>query len=100
LTLADRATIANMAPEYGATMGFFPVDHMSAEYLKQTGRDPAKIELIEKYLKAQGLWRTYEDGKEVRVILKREDSSVLYDIKVVLAGQTCENQSIRTEDHY
>ncbi len=58
LRLEDRATIANMAPEYGATMGFFPVDDETLNYLRITGRSPAKIDLIERYLKAQGLFRT------------------------------------------
>ena len=57
LPLADRATIANMAPEYGATCGFFPVDAVAIEYLRQTGRDEDRIELVEKYLKAQGMFR-------------------------------------------
>ncbi len=56
LTLSDRATIANMAPEYGATCGFFPVDEQTTEYLRVTGRDEATIELVESYCKAQGLW--------------------------------------------
>ena len=56
LTLADRATIANMAPEYGATCGFFPVDEESLKYLKLSGRDNAIISLVEKYSKEQGLW--------------------------------------------
>ena len=56
LTLADRATIANMAPEYGATCGFFPVDDESLKYLKIIGRDDATIALVEKYSKEQGLW--------------------------------------------
>ena len=57
LPLADRATIANMAPEYGATCGFFPVDDETLRYLRQTGRDEARIALVEAYAKAQGLWR-------------------------------------------
>lgn len=56
LSLADRATISNMAPEYGATMGFFPVDEKSLEYLRLTGRDPDKIETIKNYLMEQGLF--------------------------------------------
>ena len=56
LTLADRATIANMAPEYGATCGFFPVDDESLKYLKLSGRDETTIDLVEKYSKEQGLW--------------------------------------------
>ena len=58
LSLADRATVANMAPEYGATMGFFPVDAQTLEYLRFTNRAPALVELVEVYTKAQGLFRT------------------------------------------
>ena len=58
LSLEDKATIANMAPEYGATCGFFPVDSDTLAYLKATGRDPARIALVEAYSRAQGLFRT------------------------------------------
>ncbi len=58
LSVEDRATIANMAPEYGATCGFFPVDQKTIDYLKATGRDSARVELVEAYCKAQGLWRS------------------------------------------
>jgi aconitate hydratase len=57
LTLADRATIANMAPEYGATCGFFPVDDATIAYLRFTGRDDHRIGLVEAYARAQGMWR-------------------------------------------
>ena len=57
LPLADRATIANMAPEYGATCGFFPVDDRTLDYLRLSGRDEASIALVEAYSKEQGLWR-------------------------------------------
>ena len=57
LSLADRATIANMAPEYGATCGFFPIDERTIDYLKLTGRDDDRIELVRDYTKAQGMWR-------------------------------------------
>ena len=57
LSLEDQATLANMAPEYGATCGFFPVDEDTLRYLQATGRDEARIELVEAYAKAQGLWR-------------------------------------------
>tara|TARA_B100001939_G_scaffold337839_1_gene342697 strand:+ start:111 stop:2780 length:2670 start_codon:yes stop_codon:yes gene_type:complete len=56
LSLADRATIANMAPEYGATCGFFPVDDETLKYLKFSGRDNKTLNLVEKYSKEQGLW--------------------------------------------
>ncbi len=58
LSLADRATIANMAPEYGATMGFFPVDAETLKYLRLTGRSEQHVALVEAYTKAQGLFRT------------------------------------------
>ncbi len=57
LSLADRATIANMAPEYGATCGFFPIDAETIRYLKFTGRDPKRVALVESYAKTQGMWR-------------------------------------------
>jgi aconitate hydratase len=58
MTLADRATIANMAPEYGATMGFFAIDDETLTYLRLTGRPPEEVELVERYTKEQGLFRT------------------------------------------
>ncbi len=60
LTLADRATIANMSPEYGATMGFFPVDDKTLEYLRFSGRDPSHVDAVEAYTREQGLFRTAE----------------------------------------
>src|SRR6201995_326108 len=57
MTLEDRATIANMAPEYGATCGFFPIDSECVRYLKATARKPARVALVEKYAKTQGLFR-------------------------------------------
>ncbi|MFM8978898.1 MAG: aconitase family protein, partial [Planctomycetia bacterium] len=57
LSLADRATLANMAPEYGATVGFFPIDERTLEYLAFTGRSPAQVQLVEAYARAQGLFR-------------------------------------------
>ncbi len=58
MSLEDRATIANMAPEYGATCGYFPVDSETVRFLADTARDPARVALVEAYAKAQGLWRT------------------------------------------
>ena len=58
LTLEDRATLANMAPEYGATCGFFPIDAETVKFLKNTARKAPRVALVEKYAKAQGLWRT------------------------------------------
>ena len=56
LSLVDRAPVANMSPEYGATMGFFPVDGATLQYLRETGRDAAQVELVERYCKEQGLF--------------------------------------------
>ncbi len=57
LALEDQATIGNMAPEYGATCGFFPIDNDTLNYLKATGRDPHRVALVDAYAKAQGMWR-------------------------------------------
>src|SRR5688572_7681425 len=58
LTIADRATLGNMCPEYGATVAIFPIDEMTLDYLSLTGRDAAQVALVEEYAKAQGLFRT------------------------------------------
>jgi aconitate hydratase len=63
LTLADRATIANMAPEYGATMGYFPIDKQTIDYLRLTGRDEKNIQMIEQYLRAQNMFVKH-DGSQ------------------------------------
>src|SRR6185295_13081693 len=63
MRLADRATIGNMAPEYGATMGFFPVDAETLNYMRRTGRTETEVDLVERYLKEQQLFRT-DDGPE------------------------------------
>src|SRR5215207_8509700 len=60
MTVADRATIGNMAPEYGATCGYFPIDQKTIDYLAITGRTAERVALVEAYAKAQGLWRTAE----------------------------------------
>src|SRR5690606_10177437 len=65
LSLADRATIGNMAPEYGATCGFFPIDERTTEYLQLTGRPQEVVDLVEAYCKAQGLWRSSADPDPV-----------------------------------
>lgn len=64
LSIADRATISNMCPEYGATVGFFPVDDMSIMYLRQSGRDEGKIDCIQAYLKANKLYRDYTNPEQ------------------------------------
>ena len=69
LGLPDRATIGNMAPEYGATCGFFPVDKVALDYLRLSGRDTHRIALVEAYLKAQGMFR--EPGSPIRCLPTR-----------------------------
>src|SRR5262249_49341408 len=72
----DRATIANMAPEYGATCGFFPVDADAVKYLKATGRSPERVALVEAYCKAQGLWREGHVQPEFTAVLELDLGSV------------------------
>ncbi|KAL3851208.1 hypothetical protein ACJIZ3_013090 [Penstemon smallii] len=67
LSLADRATIANMSPEYGATMGFFPVDHVTLQYLKLTGRSDDTVAMIEAYLRANKMFVDYNEPQQERV---------------------------------
>ena len=77
LSLADRATIANMAPEYGATCGFFPVDKRTMEYLRLTGRDEQALQGVESFAKAQGLWYNSEDAeKSYTAVLELDLSTV------------------------
>jgi len=65
MTIEDQATIANMAPEYGATCGFFPITRSTIDYLTATGRDPHRVELVEAYAKEQGIWREPNDPDPV-----------------------------------
>lgn len=76
LPLADRATIANMAPEYGATCGFFPIDEVTLNYLALTGREQHRIDLVEAYSKEQGLWRYAGDEPIFTETLSLEMSTV------------------------
>ena len=77
LSLADRATIANMAPEYGATCGFFPVDERTMEYLRLTGREEEAVQGVESFAKAQGLWYNSEDTeKSYTAVLELDLSTV------------------------
>jgi aconitate hydratase len=75
LTLADRATIANMAPEYGATCGFFPIDEETLKYLRFSGRDENTVNIVEKYAKEQGLWAS--EGIEFTDTLSLDMSSIV-----------------------
>jgi len=83
LPLADRATIANMAPEYGATCGFFPVDAETIQFLRDTGRDEARVDLVEAYAKAQGMFRTEDTPDPVFTDVLELD---LADVEPSLAG--------------
>src|SRR5206468_2249126 len=65
LTIADRATLGNMCPEYGATIAIFPIDEMTLDYLRLTGRDAARVQLVEVYAKAQGIFRTRHDADPI-----------------------------------
>ena len=80
MSLPDRATLANMAPEYGATMGFFPVDDETLKFLQRTGRTAAEVELVEKYYKAQGMFRTAESPEP------RFTSKLELDLSTVVAS--------------
>jgi aconitate hydratase len=81
LSVEDRATIANMAPEYGATCGFFPIDGKTIEYLRATGRTPDRIALVEAYCKAQGLWRGESEPVFTDIL-----ELALEDVRPSLAG--------------
>lgn len=83
LTLADRATIANMAPEYGATCGFFPVDERTLEYMRLTGREDGAIAGVEEYCKAQGLWYDVNTAEKSYTALLELD---LNTVEPALAG--------------
>ncbi|WP_439598337.1 aconitate hydratase AcnA [Falsiroseomonas sp.] len=88
LSLPDRATVANMAPEYGATMGFFPVDDETLAYLRLTGRDAAQVALVGAYAKAQGLW--HAEGRSF-------DEAITVDLGAIeptVAGPSRPNQRL------
>ncbi|MBX2798705.1 MAG: aconitate hydratase AcnA [Myxococcales bacterium] len=82
LSLADRATIANMAPEYGATMGYFPIDERTVEYLRLSGRSDNQIAVVEAYCKMQGLWR----DPSARITYSSDLSLELGTVQPSLAG--------------
>ncbi|MFE0757158.1 aconitate hydratase AcnA [Inquilinus sp. NPDC058860] len=83
MSLADRATIGNMAPEYGATCGFFPIDAETLRYLEFSGRDPHRVRLVEAYAKAQGMWRDANSPEPVYTDTLELD---LGDVEPSLAG--------------
>src|SRR5688572_6177162 len=80
MSVADRATIANMAPEYGATMGFFPVDEQVLSYMRLTGRPPEQIDLVERYSKDQGLWRQRKSEPAFTEVLELDLGTVVPSI--------------------
>ncbi|MBV68807.1 MAG: aconitate hydratase AcnA [Pelagibacterales bacterium] len=86
LSLADRATIANMAPEYGATCGFFPIDKETIKYLKNTGREKNHCLIVEKYAKEQGLWYDYNESIRIKKLYNEEIELDISKINSVLAG--------------
>ncbi len=95
MSLPDRATIANMAPDYGATMGFFPVDHITLEYLRRTGRSEAQVQLVERYCKEQGLFRTDETPAPIFTDVVELD---LGSVEPSLAGPKRPQDRVRLSD--
>ncbi len=83
MSLADRATIANMAPEYGATCGIFPMDEKTIDYLRLTGREEAQLELIETYMKAMGMWH---DGTGKKAMYSTDMSLDLGAVMPCISG--------------
>src|SRR4029079_13348003 len=76
LSLADRATISNMSPEFGATSTLFPIDDETLAYLRLTGRSEERVDLVERYAKAQGLWREPGDGPDFDAVLELDLGTV------------------------
>ncbi|WP_114418954.1 Fe/S-dependent 2-methylisocitrate dehydratase AcnD [Marinospirillum perlucidum] len=94
LTVGDRATIANMTPEYGATAAMFYIDEQTIEYLKLTGREPEQVELVENYAKEAGFWADSLEGAEYERVLKFDLSSVGRN----LAGPSNPHARVSTAD--
>ncbi len=94
LPVADRATIANMAPEYGATCGFFPIDQATLDYLRLTGRDEHQVRLVEAYCRAQGLWRDPDITPKFTATLKLD----LATIEPSLAGPKRPQDRVKLAD--
>lgn len=94
LSLADRAPLSNMAPEYGATMGYFPVDAATLAYLRMTGRSAEQIDLVERYTKEQGLFRTGQENIQYTDVLELDLGSVESSV----AGPKRPQDRIATKD--
>ncbi|WP_352338829.1 aconitate hydratase AcnA [Psychrobacter sp. 16-MNA-CIBAN-0192] len=95
MPLADRATIANMSPEYGATCGIFPIDRMAIDYLRLSGREESQIELVEQYAKAQGLWH---DADTPAATYSSKLELDLSSVQPALAGPNLPQQRINLSD--
>lgn len=94
LSLADRATISNMAPEYGATCGFFPIDDETVKYLRQTGRCESQLEIVREYAKSANLWRDPSDNPEYTDVIDLD----LASIEPALAGPKRPQDKINLTD--
>lgn len=95
MPLADRATIANMSPEYGATCGIFPIDQMAIDYLRLSGREESQIKLVEEYAKAQGLWH---DADTPAATYSSRLELDLASVQPALAGPNLPQQRINLSD--
>ncbi|WP_367109252.1 aconitate hydratase AcnA [uncultured Psychrobacter sp.] len=95
MPLADRATIANMSPEYGATCGIFPIDQMAIDYLRLSGREESQIKLVEEYAKAQGMWH---DENTPAATYSSNLHLDLSSVKPALAGPNLPQQLINLSD--
>ncbi|WP_367105406.1 aconitate hydratase AcnA [uncultured Psychrobacter sp.] len=95
MPLADRATIANMSPEYGATCGIFPIDQMAIDYLRLSGREESQIKLVEEYAKAQGMWH---DADTPAATYSSNLHLDLSSVKPALAGPNLPQQLINLSD--
>ena len=95
MPLADRATIANMSPEYGATCGIFPIDQMAIDYLRLSGREESQIKLVEQYAKAQGMWH---DADTPAATYSSKLELDLSSVKPALAGPNLPQQRINLSD--
>ena len=95
MPLADRATIANMSPEYGATCGIFPIDQMAIDYLRLSGREESQIKLVEQYAKAQGLWH---DADTPAATYSSKLELDLSSVQPALAGPNLPQQRINLSD--
>ncbi|KAK1262433.1 hypothetical protein QJS04_geneDACA001271 [Acorus gramineus] len=97
LSLADRATIANMSPEYGATMGFFPVDHVTLQYLKLTGRSDETVAMIESYLRANKMFVDYSEPQTEKVYSSYLELN-LEDVEPCISGPKRPHDRVTLKD--